>query len=286
MSEIETGADVVLEPDKCRRKVQLTAKALTYKLEQLQKERKRNVNVIKSSIPAIKELTLKNENVSAVQSELEALGQTFKETVKLHDSVIPLLPIDEQIKQNEWFSSIYKYSDEFIKETNEWIHGIKKGHEDNQDQQLKTVECPSNDPKTQNRTQISMQNQDDINPSDSISNVGSKGSSQRSAATRRSTTSTTSSARIKAEADIAALLVRQNLMKEKHAIEEKEQTLRKQKEDFELRMEIAATMAKVKVLKGSSVHRVKSDVTHRSDVMNPYFDKGQQATQPLSADAN
>lgn len=95
MSEIETGADVELESDKCRRKVQLTAKALTYKLEQLQKERKRNVNVIKSSIPAIKELTLKNENVSAVQSELEALGQTFKETVKLHDSVIPLLPIDE-----------------------------------------------------------------------------------------------------------------------------------------------------------------------------------------------
>lgn len=76
-----------------------------------------------------------------------------------------------------------------------------------------------------------MQNQDDINPSDSISNVGSKGSSQRSAATRRSTTSTTSSARIKAEADIAALLVCQNLMKGKHAIEEKEQTLRKQKED-------------------------------------------------------
>jgi len=68
MSGMETGADVEPEKDACKRKVQLTAKALAYKLEQLQKERKRNVNVIKSSIPSIKELMLKNENVPAVQS--------------------------------------------------------------------------------------------------------------------------------------------------------------------------------------------------------------------------
>ncbi len=130
-----------------------------------------------------------------------------------------------------------------------------------------------------------MHNQDDINPSDSISNVGSKGSSRRSSASRRSTTSSTSSARIKAEADVAALLVRQNLMKEKHSIEENEQNIRKQKEEFGLRMEIAATMAKVKVLKGSSVHSVKSDVRHHSDGINSYVDKGQQTTQSLNADA-
>lgn len=121
-----------------------------------------------------------------------------------------------------------------------------------------------------------MHNQGDINPSESISNVGSNGSSRRSSASRRSTTSSTSSARIKAEADIAALLVCQNLMKEKHSIEEKEQNIRKQKEEFGLRMGIAATMAKVEVLKGSSVHHF--------DGMNSYVDKG-QTTQTLNADA-
>lgn len=49
-------------------------------------------------------------------------------------------------------------------------------------------------------------------------------------------------------------------------------------------MEIAATMEKVKVLKGSSVHTVKSDVTHHSDGMNSYVDKGQQTTQTLNSD--
>lgn len=74
-------------------------------------------------------------------------------------------------------------------------------------------------------------------------------------------------------------------MKEKHSIEEKEQNVRKQKEEFGLRMDIAATMAKVKVLKGSSVHSAKSDVTHYSDGINSYVDKGQQTTQILNADA-
>lgn len=104
--------------------------------------------MIKSSIPAIKELMLKNA-FAAVQSELETLVQTFKETVKLHDSVIPLLPSDEQIKQNEWFSSIYKHSDAFIKETKQWINGIEMSSDDKQDQQSKTVQCPSNDSKQQ-----------------------------------------------------------------------------------------------------------------------------------------
>lgn len=72
MSERESSEDVEPEQDKGKRKVQLTAKALANKIEQLQKERKRNVNVIKSSIPAIKELMQRNENVSAVRIELES----------------------------------------------------------------------------------------------------------------------------------------------------------------------------------------------------------------------
>lgn len=34
------------------------------------------------------------------------------------------------------------------------------------------------------------------------------------------------------------------------------------------------------------MHCVKSDVTHLSDGMNSYFDRGQQATETLNADAS
>ncbi len=186
------------------------------------------MNVIKSSIPAIKELMQRNENVLAVRIELESLVHVFEEAIKHHDSVIPLLPSDEQTKQNDWFSSVYKHSDTLIKDAKQWIRGIESLSDEAQDQPLESVECPL-DSREQNMSKISMRNQDDINPSDSISNVGSKGSSRRSSASRRSTTSSTSSARIKAEADVAALLVRQNLMKEKHSIEENEQNIRKQR---------------------------------------------------------
>ncbi len=65
--------------------------------------------------------------------------------------------------------------------------------------------------------------QDDILPCDSISNLssGKQGS--------KSNVSTTSSARLKAEAEIAALLARQSLLKEKHSLEEQEEKLRQQK---------------------------------------------------------
>lgn len=49
--------DVELEQDRCKRKVQITAKTLTNK-------RKRCVNVIKSSVPAIEELVLKKDDLN------------------------------------------------------------------------------------------------------------------------------------------------------------------------------------------------------------------------------
>ena len=48
--------------------------------------------------------------------------------------------------------------------------------------------------------------QDEIMPSDSVSNTGSRGSGKWNSTRSRSSVSTTSSARIKAEADMAALI--------------------------------------------------------------------------------
>ena len=77
--------------------------------------------------------------------------------------------------------------------------------------------------------------QDDIKPCDSVSNIGSRWSGKRSSAGSRSSVSTTSSARIKAEADMAALMARQRLLKDKHTLEEQEELLRKTRSNLHLK---------------------------------------------------
>lgn len=70
---------------------------------------------------------------------------------------------------------------------------------------------------------LHVEDKDEIQPCDSISNHGSNKSGSKS------NVSTTSSARVKAEAKMAALIARQKLLKEKHALEEQEEQLRKKK---------------------------------------------------------
>lgn len=96
--------------------------------------------------------------------------------------------------------------------------------------------------------------QDEIQPGDSMSNVGSRRSKHSSRSGSR--VSSKSSAHIKAEAEMVALVVRQKILKDKHVLEEQEEQLRKKKEQLELEANSAATMAKVQVLeasKGSTV---------------------------------
>lgn len=123
---------------------------------------------------------------------------------------------------------------------------------------------------------------DDVAPSDSVSNVDSRTSKKRSSAGGNSNVSATSSARIKAEADMAALIARQRLFKDKHALEEQEEQLRKRKEQLDLDMEIAASVAKVKVLMASEGSRAFSV---KSNGMNSYLEREQRQTPTLNAGA-
>ena len=108
---------------------------------------------------------------------------------------------------------------------------------------------------------------DDINPNDSVSNI-SKHSSHRSRNSTRS--STASSAAIKAEAEKAALVALAAALKEKHALEEQEQQLKRKREQLDLEAEIAASTAKLAVLQASE--RRGSSQAH-SNGMNSYLEK-------------
>ncbi|MEQ2190666.1 hypothetical protein XENOCAPTIV_004677 [Xenoophorus captivus] len=88
-------------------------------------------------------------------------------------------------------------------------------------------------------------------------------------------------ARVKAEADMAALKARHKLLKQKHALEEQKEQLRKKKEELDLEIEIAASMAKVKVFQGSVCSQVISAAQIRSDGINSYFEHENKRSQML-----
>jgi hypothetical protein len=114
---------VVLMKGKRERK--LTAKAWELKVESLQKDRKTKVDTIKNVIASIKELMQNDENSSKVCSLLETLKLLRDYVVLLHESVIPLLPVEEQIKQNEWYGSVFRFNKGFIEDVEQWLSDLK-----------------------------------------------------------------------------------------------------------------------------------------------------------------
>lgn len=235
----------------------------------------------------------KKENAPQVQSQLENLIQLCEAATKLHDSVLPLLPEDEQERQKEWFTSIEKNSSAFKEDVKQWLTETEKsfyiGHVQSDSvainegiPHIQSDDVPQVPTRTMSPVITDDIQDDDVKPSDSVSNVESRRSGTHNSATgRKSSVSTTSSARIKAEADLAALMARQKLLKDKHALEEQEEHLRKRKEKLNLEEEIAAHMAKVSVLRASSVSSAKSAATEQSNGMKSYYEKAQRKTQTI-----
>ena len=146
MSDENESVNDVPDSLPTKREVKLTGKALMGKIERLQKERKTHVNKIKKLIPATKELMKRNENAQQVNFRLQALLQHYDSALKLHEALLPLLPDDQQAIQNDWFSSIIKYSDTFKGSVTQWLNEIEGplGETNSvsieNDQTIKTVE--------------------------------------------------------------------------------------------------------------------------------------------------
>ncbi len=251
-----------------QRERKLTEKGLLNKIENLQNERKRVVDKMKGLIPKMKKLMKQRENVSDVKQFWENLNALCENATTVHNELLPLLPDDELIKQKKWFSSIMNYSNTFQKDTQKWM--VETGQKIYQEQQ-DSPEIPLH------QMNESSQIEDDINPNDSVSNIGSHKTSQ-------SQCSSTSSARLKAEAELAALTMRHKLLKEKHALEEEEQHLCKKREELQLNTEIAEKMAKLEILKIRSTTSGKR-TSKVSDGMKSYLEKA-QSQQLLNVNAD
>lgn len=279
-----------------KRESRLTAKALQYKVERLQEERKAKVKRIKSTIREITELKKNVDNVEKIWSCLGNVSSLYTEACQLHDMMISILPSEEQEEQNKWFDSVDELKSTFVKETNKWLLEVSSVSNVTKIPTegavgafcARSVDSPvfKGNASAMNYEKIAAE---EIGPSDSVSNLSCK-SKKHSTVVSKSIVSTTSSARLRAEAETAALIARQKLLKEKHALEaqqeqlrrkmeEQQELLRRKKEELDLDMELAAYMAKVSVLKASE----GSHVSAKSDERKSYLKKGR--TLQLNADA-
>ena len=292
MSGTSVGSDVGKQ-DMGKRKVILTEKALANKIESIQKERKRKVDEIKTVISSMKELMKDGIHVSAVKGKLDGLMKLSHTSNELHASLMPLIPHDEQEKPTGWFSKVIKHKDDFIEDVNAWFSVTRlRGspsrpllvanrsnespllHEAAEEENGGVENVEVTGPQSHNV-------QDDIQPDDSISNYSSQNHGSKSI---RSKVSSTASARVRAEAEMAALIARKRLLEQKHALEEEEAKIRhalqeqearvrKQKEQLQLETDMAASAAKLNVLRTSG-SGVRSVASQKLDGMEVYFESG------------
>lgn len=214
-----SGVDIQTQ----RRVVKPTAKALADKLDRLQNGRKNKLNKASAIKRSMHGLMSKGDKTE-VQNALDEFIEVCEDAKSMHESLLVLLPGDEKEKHKVWFKAKMLSNNECIADAKRW------------------VSCNEGD-----------QNEfvDDINPEDSVSNVGSKWSSQRSGKSGK--LSTTSSARLKAEAKRAALMAQAAALKARHALEEEELQLKRKKEQLEMETKLAASAAMLAVFKASDL---------------------------------
>lgn len=249
------GSGVLKEKEK--RVVTLTAKAFEQKLERLQNDRKAKLNKASKLREKIKEL-MQIGDKEGVQCTMGALVELCDDLKCVHDSLLVILPEGEREKHDIWFKAKMICNDEILSEVNRWLNAIqlKKGN--------KGDEC--GDEKGSQKGKRDEQDNDDIRPEDSVSNVPSKQVSRRSSRSGKST----NSARIKEEAERAALLAQAASLKERHALEEQEQQLKRRREQLELEAMLAASNAKLEVLASAP------DISTTSNGMSSYMSKSKR----------
>ncbi len=222
--------DVDVQMDKEKRVVKLTPKAFVAKVEKLQSDRK-SVLTKATNLRKNMQGLMQQRNVKDVQSGFDDLLNLCDEAKGIHGSLMGMLPESEKEKHDIWFKAKMIANNDFISEVKMW------------------VSCTENEIRP-TLNEVMHDKVDGVDPHDSISNVGSKRSS------KASTCSSVSSARVIAEADKAALLARMAVLKEKHALEEQEQMIRRKKEQLELNAMLAESTAKLAVLRASESHSV------------------------------
>lgn len=247
-----------------KRSIKFTSKGLSFYMKTCQEKRSAKCKQAKRIMEDLNVLMESKDKADSVNSLLATFIQSYQDAKDSHDNFTSLpIPPDELKKQNEYFENKMSTYLEFTERVKCWL-------------------CELGQPFVQLNKDNNVQNFDDvddeINPEDSASNVCSVISKSKTRS-QVSRVSSTTSARVKAEAEKAALMERVAALKRKHQIEtleeklkmEKENELKRlqqEKEQLELETELAAANAKLRVLEINSQCGSK-----RSDGMNSYYEK-------------
>lgn len=101
MSGSKAGSNVNgVTTEKDKRTMTLTEKAIACKVEKLQKERQSKVHKLKGTIITLKELMKNDDNALKMQAQLDTMMQMHEDAISLHKSLMPLITMEEQQKQN------------------------------------------------------------------------------------------------------------------------------------------------------------------------------------------
>lgn len=215
------------EPEREKRPVKLTAKALVEKLDTLQKLRKAKLNKAQKLKESInKQMCDDNEYKPEIRLVFEDFKRLCSEAKDTHESLLVILPVEECEKHDIWFKAKMISNNEFLERTNKWLSDKPDGHKISEVENLES----------------------DVGPGDSVSNVSHATSKRSKCSARSSSSSSISSACIQAEAEKAALMARAAALKAKHGIEVQEEELRRKKEQLDLDAQIAASTARISVL--------------------------------------
>lgn len=206
----------------------------------------RRMNVVNS-------LMVDVEYLEEVKGNMLKFNEQLNEFKSLQESYVQVLNEEDKAEDlKTWYEPRMKQVNVFVSSVETWISAIQE-------------------PDSQASIEISpvLNVTDQLNDEDNVSVVLSM-HSKRSSRSSRSSVSTSSSARICAEAERAALHAKANALQRKHAIEKKEEELRKMKEVWDVQAEIAANTAKIEYLRNAENSVTNVDT---KEAMNVYFEE-------------
>lgn len=235
------------------REVKVTPKAMEERLQRAVSSRKAKLAKLTGKMNQIRQLMDSGDdnNVTVIQTMLMVdFNRLFGEFCELHTNVKGLFQLisEEEMNRDQvsWFEPKADTFKDFAERAKAWI-------EEASVRVAEAAKC-----------------NEEVQPSDSVSNAsvpsskhGSKAPSVRSSRTSSSASST----RLKAELERAALIVQASALKKKQILEEKEAKLKREKEELEIQTALAATDAKIKIL--SEFEEFSSRASSR-DRMNSY----------------
>ncbi|KAL3987991.1 21S rRNA GM methyltransferase [Sarotherodon galilaeus] len=249
----EEEEDTVAEME--ARAVKITPKAMGERLQRVVNLRKAKLAKLTGTVKQVRQL-MENEcdaSLTEATQLMKDFNERFGEFCGLNTNVKEVLqqmPEEDLTKdQEKWFEPKADSFKAFAETASAWIDKMA----------MRAVEAEKCN--------------EDLDPSDSISNASVSKRSDKAFSERGScASSSVSSTRMKAEVERATLLIKASSLRQKRLLEEREAKLQAEKEELEIQTALAANEAKIKILSEyeSRASKASSRVSTR-DGMNSYM---------------